>query len=262
MKKRKLFFFMIVTIMFFIGIILLYRYIAKGGFEKELIPDYTESQQQWTDIHGPYIKTSWKQDSAYAAFTPDNELLGCWSVAFAQVLAFHKLAPAGKVNYITQNGKIIDQEFNIPVRWDWIRPSIKSSTSPEVSEEIANYCFNVAAVVQKDFGIGDYKDISIIPDEVSDHFRCVVKKADSDLQNKIRSEIHSGRPVVVYFDDILALKIVRNGHAAVFDGSAEAGNDMYIHVNFGWGGESDGWFKYNTLVHQRELLYIFTVMPL
>jgi hypothetical protein len=145
MKKSKLTFFIISSIIFLFAVLLLLKKVATGGFEKELIPSFTEPQSHWIDIHGPYIKTSWKQDSAYAAFTPDNELLGCWSVVFAQVLA---------------------------------------------------------------------------------------------------------------------IKLVRNGHAVVFDGTAEENNDLYVHVNFGWGGKSDGWFDIKSLANQRELLYIFTVIPL
>jgi hypothetical protein len=72
MKKSKLTFLIISSILFLFAAFLLLKKVATGGLEKELIPSFTEPQSHWIDIHGPYIKTSWKQDSAYAAFTPDN----------------------------------------------------------------------------------------------------------------------------------------------------------------------------------------------
>lgn len=128
--------------------------------------------------------------------------------------------------------------------------------------ETAKYCYQAATILQKDFGQGEYKDISIIPDEVSEHYGCVVERTASNLFDKISSELHSGRPVISYFDDILSIKVVRNGHAAVFDGLAEVNNDVFVHVNFGWGGKSDGWYNYKTLSDQRKLLYIFSIRSL
>ncbi len=69
------------------------------------------------------------------------------------------------------------------------------------------------------------------------------------------------RPLVAYFDDILGIKIVRNGHAAVLDGAAENDGRMLVHVNLGWGGASDGWYDFEKLGRERELQYVFRVLP-
>ncbi len=249
------------TVTILVLLILFVKKIITGGFEKDLIPIFYETQADWKDGHGPYIKSRWKQDSVFAAFAPEHELLGCWSVAFAQVLAYHRLQPSGKVNYVTQKGALIDQEFNAPVNWDMISPALDSATPLNVSTETAKYCYYTSLVLQKDFGIGDYKDISIIPDEVSEHYRCSVHRVDTDIKNTVLTELEAGRPVIAYFNDILAIKLVRNGHAAVIDGAAGKNGDILVHVNFGWGGKSDGWFNYVDLANERKLLYIFTVIP-
>ena len=261
MRRRTLFIIVPALCGILLAGFLLLKKIAEGGFEKELIPAFTESSNSWNNIRGPYIFTRWKQDGDYAAFTPDHELLGCWSIAFAQVLAFHRLSPSGEVDYITTGGLRINQDLNDVINWERIIPSIDNDTLPETSQEVAKYCFNVAAVLQKDFGTGEYKDISIVPQEISDHYKCVVNKVTSDLATKIKTEIYAGRPVIAYLNDILAIKIVRNGHAIVIDGTAENNIEFYVHLNCGWGGDSDGWYEYNSLAAQRKLLYIFTVMP-
>src|SRR5512135_231950 len=128
MKRKKLLFFFAALSVFLLAVFLLLRKVARGGFEKELVPSFTELQNTWSDIHGPYILTRWKQDDGYAAFTPDSALLGCWSVAFAQVLAYHKLSPSGKVNYTTTGGKTINQDFHEEVKWERIINSVDSDT--------------------------------------------------------------------------------------------------------------------------------------
>lgn len=240
--------------------LLVFRFILTGGLEKKLVPSFTETQTDWNNVHEPLLRTHWKQDSIYAKYTPRNELLGCWSVAFAQVLAFHRLQPSGKVNYTTHGGITIDQTV-IPVNWDKIVSTVNRETQEENSDETARYCYQTSIIIQKDFGQGDYMDISVVPQEISEHFNCIVKRIDLDLINGIINEIHSNRPIVAYFNDILSIKIVRNGHAAVLDGIAQENDDILVHVNFGWGGDSDGWYNYKTLSNQRKLLYIFTIRP-
>ena len=66
-------------------------------------------------------------------------------------------------------------------------------------------------------------------------------------------------PVIAYFNDILAIKLVRNGHAVVIYGIATDHGEAFVHVNFGWCGVSDGWYNYKTLSAQRRLLFIFTL---
>lgn len=86
-----------------------------------------------------------------------------------------------------------------------------------------------------------------------------MKRQNTGILDSVRSEIRTGHPVIAYFNDILAIKIVRNGHAAVVDGYARQGNETFVHVNFGWGGKSDGWYNFNRLSAGRKLLYIFTI---
>jgi hypothetical protein len=232
-----------------------------GGFEKKPAPSYSQPQPQWEEIRGPMLSTRWEQGGPYAALAPGREVLGCWSVAFAQVLAFHHLQPKGRVSYKTRRGIAIQEALDSPVNWDRVVLSIGPQTSAERSLETARYCFNAALVVQKDFGSGEYMDVARIPKEVAEHYGCTVERVDSGLADTVISELRANRPLVAYFDDILDIGIVRNGHSAVLDGMARENGRLFVHVNFGWGGASDGWYDFENLAKERELLRLFRIVP-
>lgn len=136
MSKKKLIIIPIVLVLLSAICYLLIRTVANGGFEKELITEFSESQERWKDIKGPLLTTRWKQDSEFAKFVPGNELLGCWSVAFGQVLAFHQLQPKGNVTYNTRSGITINEDLT-SVNWEKIVPFIDNNTPAESSSETA-----------------------------------------------------------------------------------------------------------------------------
>lgn len=261
MKRRRILIKAAILMPLVAGIVVFGIWVAKGGLEKELAPAFSEPQAAWRETHGPLIHTRWKQDGPYAALAPGRADLGCWSVAFAQVLAFHRLEPRGRVRYQTRRGMTIDETLDGSVDWDRMVPAIAPDTPPENSLATARYCFQAAAVVQKDFGSGEYMDVAITPREIAEHYGCTVARIDSNVAETIRSELREGHPLVAYFDDILGIKIVRNGHAAVIDGMAGNKDRMFVHVNLGWGGASDGWYDFEKLTKERKLLYVFRIAP-
>ncbi len=231
------------------------------GCEKDLVPSFQEIQPRWTSIHGPLLRTHWGQDGPYAAMSPGHAELGCWSVAFAQALAYHHLQAHGAVSYSTRNGTRISATLDRAVTWNRLVSSIDSLTTEEDSAETVLYCYQSAVVVQKDFGRGEYMDIAAVPREVSEHYTCRVTRIESGVRERIKTELLADRPVIAYFDDILDINIVRNGHAAVIDGYAEDGGRVFVHLNVGWKGAADGWYELSVLAHDRDLRYIFAIEP-
>ncbi len=261
MKKKRVLAAALALTVIAAGVLILIVWLAGGGLEKDLVPVFSQSRAEWQEVRGPLIETRWKQDGPYAAYTPGNDLLGCWSVAFAQVLAYHRLQPAGHVTYRTSSGTQVDEDFKGAVDWSRLVPAIGAETPKESALETARYCYRAATVVQKDFGRGEYKDVTRVPAEVSQHYGCRVERVEKFSADLIRSELRKSRPLVAYFDNILSIPIVRNGHAAVIDGAAEASGRLMVHVNFGWEGKSDGWYDFADLSSERELLYVFRIAP-
>lgn len=238
--------------------------ICCAGCERELVPTRRTPDVDWREVQGPLMRTRWAQGGAYATFTPSHELLGCWSVAFAQVLAYHRLSPHGVVTYKTSNGLTVSDTLSSNVDWLLLADSLGLHTPEASINEIARYCYAAALVMQKDFGRGEYIDLPGVPVRVSKHYRCLVERLDverCDMTSILSSELYARRPIVVYFDDILDINVVRNGHTAVIDGSAWHGDQMMVHLELGWGGGSDGWYELSTIARERNLRYLFRVVP-
>ena len=99
MKRKKLLSSIAALSLFLFGAFLFITEAAKGGFEKELVPSFTELHGTWNDIHGQFILTRWRQDGEYAEFTPKNALLG-WGGNSDGWFEYEFLAKQRKLQYI------------------------------------------------------------------------------------------------------------------------------------------------------------------
>ncbi len=205
---------------------------------------------------GPLLATSWKQRDAYAAFTPINpdsgqhERLGCWSVAFAQILFHHGIEPSGETTY-TGSYYEVGADFDAPhVDMALVLPRIQSDSSSQAALETARYLWYAAMATQKDFGTGSYMGNSDLRRQsISEHYQVSSSRLrfpDSDkaaIEDYIRNELKAGRPLLLYIEGTTAGD-EGLGHALVIDGFEGSGEGFQVHLNFGWEGVSDGWYPF------------------
>jgi hypothetical protein len=194
---------------------------------------------------GPLLKTSWKQRGAYAAFTPDHQRLGCWSVALAQILFYHGLTPQGSTQY-SGKGYSVSADFDNPV----IDLGKVVETLPETEQgsETARYLYYVALVTGKDFGTGGYTGNSDVRRQrLEKHFAVKTsrvrypKNSQQEVEAFVRGEVSGKRPLLLYVEGKEPGE-EGVGHALVIDGFRNAGS-FQVHLNFGWAGVSDGWYE-------------------
>lgn len=218
------------------------------------------AQKPRNDVKGKYLlETQWggneKDYQLFYKYTPNNQPLGCHSVAIAQLLFYHKLAPYGKVNYKCSNGTKIHKNFsNYNVDWNEIAAKLNDSITQEKIDATAFYAYSVACIVQKDFGTNQYIDIENSNNhrsQIEKHFKCKYEsytfkpessvsellEKDKSITNIIKQEIDAQRPLGFYYKPQNS-----DGHAIVIDGYTIKDNNFYVHANFGWSGDSDGWY--------------------
>ena len=197
------------------------------------------------------LQTDWQQMGGFNDLTPEQERTGCWSTAFAQILFYHKLQPAGKVTYQCSNGrKLLEDLGNYTFDWTKFAPNILQDTPESVRYEMAKYNYFVALAVQKDFGTGSYVqgtygyfNLAQMRRLYKADFRfypCLKGKypyTKGKLASVVEREIAADRPLFFYF-----MNDGDFGHATVIDGFKRKAGRFMVHLNQGQGGEDTGWY--------------------
>ncbi|MDO4691995.1 MAG: thiol protease/hemagglutinin PrtT [Porphyromonadaceae bacterium] len=215
-------------------------------------------------IVGPLVKSLWNQDAPYNGLTPSrgnqHAPTGCVATAMAQVMYFHKWPKQGEGanSYQPQYRLPSDIAYYYPKQerdfsksvydWDNMQDTYRKQNGQD------NWSADAAkavAVLMRDAGVA--VNMGYTPSEsgalVSDAERALRNNFGYDTQSIIRDssdedfvltslkkEFDSGFPVLMTGAGGLG------GHAWVIDGYDENG---YIHVNWGWGGLSDGYYELN-----------------
>jgi hypothetical protein len=203
------------------------------------------------------LKTHWYQDGPFAQFTPNHERVGCWSTAYAQILYYHRLKPAGRVTYDCSSGQKIDVNLDAyTFDWNQFADDVSVATPKNAAEQMARYSFATAAVVQKDFGTDHYKRVLSSVADLESHFAVdaeiwvyltenppvplEVLKAKTRNENisnivdkaqivtLLTKELSAGRPVYFHFANLKDF-----GHSTVIDGIRKEADRYLVHINFG-----------------------------
>lgn len=209
---------------------------------------------------------AWDQESPYNANCPymsyyddyEEETVsgtaptGCVATALAQVMRYHKW-PAeskGSISYTTNTLKQdITADINATYDWDLMLPTYSGVTATdEQKAEVAKLMYNVGVALHSDYspsGTGA-TDVDVVPtlikyfnyDTGARYVQRDYTAVDLYEQGLI-NEIEAGRPVPYG-----GVTKKNEGHFFVLDGINE---DGYYHVNWGWGGLSNGYYLISSL---------------
>lgn len=223
--------------------------------------------QKTTETVSPLVATQWNQRSPYNDLCPYNDSVmyrcptGCLATAMAQILKFwnHPYRGTGSHAYTHPKYGLQSANFGNTV-YDWNNmTNTYSSSSSQVSKNAVStlmYHCGVAVTMDYDFdGSGAYTlltDDQIAKLGVYDgrtalkrYFNCesvIGYYRDyydlSDWVRLLKNELNTGRPI------LYAGQGSGGGHAFVCDGYD---NNNMFHINWGWGGSSDGYFAISAL---------------
>jgi len=239
-----------------------------------MTPSFVYAQKPRQDITGDYLlKTQWGDSEPYNKFAPDNHSLGCHSVAIAQICHYHKLAPFGAVRYKCSKGYNIEEDFSKHhFKWDSFVEKLNGSKKNIEIDETARYMYFASVAIKKDFGTDQYiKCDDQHKSEVENHFKCTYdcnsKTFDTfspliflekdGFFSIIKKEIDSKRPLGFYYSNDNG-----SGHAVVIDGYVVKEKIFFVHANFGWKGNSDGWYNLlESLPKDVKFVALVTIKP-
>ena len=274
-----------------VGDNLVLGYTSQGSFDENSVPD---NMKWWLDematqistlsscgakatavpLHqdiAPMITAKWNQNVPYNAFCPETDgkqcLTGCMATALAQVMYYHRwpqepiayALPA----YTMANGRMID---GLPVTtfdWDNMVDDYKNTTTTEEQQTavatLMRYC---GQTIQMDYtptlSLGSYYDTDLLVNcfgydpgvYLAQYGNYSVSGWDELLYNELRE----GRPLVYAGTSSIG------GHAFVLDGYEVQNGEGYYSVNWGWGGDENGFYKINLLSPYKTTSGVTDVM--
>ena len=210
----------------------------------------------------PLVKTRWNQDAPYNDNCPlydgvNHAATGCVATAMAQVMYYHQYSDmkAGLPAYSTdfQGAPCIAVGALEATTFDWANMQLTYDGSETAAQNAAvaklmQYC---GASVRMSYGRESSSNTSVVFDALKNVFgyntsaRLVVRSlcTYSDWIELIYHELSEGRPVVY------GGQSSGGGHEFVCDGYQ--GED-YFHINWGWGGLSDNYFKLSALDSDQQ----------
>jgi len=215
-------------------------------------------------IIGPLINTTWGQNYPYNKFCPPTNTLGsggrtlagCVAVAFAQLMKYHNWPINGKGYYEYDHyvyGKISANFESTFYDWGNMINNINLNDSEIIINAIAKLIFHCGVSVSTDYGPNnsfaettDVRSALINFFRYSDESKIVWKKfdnqiiySDSQWVNMIKLELLNSRPIIYRGNNSEGYQ----GHSFVIDGF----NDDHFHINWGWGGNLNGYFLLTAL---------------
>jgi len=207
----------------------------------------------------PLVKTTWDQGCYYNELCPaDNNgacghvTTGCVATAMAQIMKFWNYPNLG-VGSATYNHPVygdLSADFeSAPYQW-----ANMPNRLTESNNEVARLMYHCGVALRMDYSPGNsgsYCQTAV--KSLASYFKYngnyqTIKKHDVDNRfwiSALKNEIDAGKPILISgFNNSI-------GHAFIIDGYRD---EIYFHFNWGWSGDSDG-FYYMQNLHAETMLF-------
>ena len=204
----------------------------------------------------PLLQTKWNQNAPYNLMCPSNGYehcyTGCVATATAQIIAYHRTAQTIRTipAYTTATNRYRLKALPVTTfDFDIMKDAYDASAtdlSDASNAAIATLMKYVGYAVQMDYDFkGSAAPSESVPIALVNYFGF-----DPDCYLATRNNYSYSEWINLIYDELSRGPVyysgssTDSGHAFVCDGYAE--ND-YFHINWGWGGKSDGYFKLSLL---------------
>lgn len=240
------------------ALLALLQAISQDGADAE-----ADAPMATTAVEPLLADIAWNQDAPYNDLCPAFDMgsrcpTGCVATAMAQLMRYHRWPAQGQGSHeyapAILRGNTLAADFgSTTYLWDAMLPNYATATVPaegytieQCREAVAQLMLHCGVAVDMVYysqsGATDYD----VPPALTTYFgydssmayRKREHYATADWLGIIHDELAAGRPVLAYG------RSASGGHAYVFDGMDDNG---FIHVNWGWGGMSNGFFQTSAL---------------
>lgn len=184
---------------------------------------------------------NWNQAPYYNAYCPSGTPVGCVATATSMIMKYWEYPEYGRGTHrSTSDGQVAD--YNHRLNW----ANMPAAPLRSRNDDVAHFCYDVAVGLNMMFGRnGSGTWQYYVPDLLTSHYyykntvQDIYRRDYSTAQweNIVYNELAQGRPVQY------AGAGNGGGHSFVCDGY----NRGYFHINWGWGGMSNGYFLLHAL---------------
>lgn len=198
-----------------------------------------------------FVTTKWHQDKPFNMLTPNNYPTGCTATAMAQFMNYCQYPSRAEFDsyyYIIEGDNIEEKKAHVSSTYTWPYKDTYTGTADDNIAKLLRDCGYAAETGYSSEGSGShllYAGIAFV-----DYFgyseQCIKLYLKEHFKNKpeeweqiIYDELASRSPIIYG-----ALDAQYGGHAFVFSG---VDNDGLIYINWGWGGNSNGFFNLDAL---------------
>ncbi len=260
------------------------KWMQEHGVKNDVAAARALTESNIRETISPLLTCQWNQDSPYNNYCPvvnyankglNAAATGCVATATAQVLYYHgiKKGSATQIlrdipSYRSTKTPLFAEwaneqhtsyytTYNVSAKtarvfnWSLMRDTYNQNDKDESAEEVARLMEYVGAGVQMQYGESSSASNERVPDFLVEYFGY-----DSDIKTVYRDnysytewrdllyqELSTNGPV------LLGGNSMSSGHAFVLDGYSDSD---FFHVNWGWGGLSDGYFRLSALTPNTQ----------
>ena len=207
----------------------------------------------------PLIQTKWDQGAPYNDLCPmigdQHAWTGCGATAMAQIMNYYQWPEKA-----TGKGYYTIPELGVDTTWvdlsqytfDWanMTDTYDENATPAQREAVAELMAAAGAAIGMMYGLdasGAYFNListGFVQHMGYDKNAAYVKRSfyDSESWNTLmKKELASGRPIFYMAQSI------NGGHLFICDGYIDSPDDSFFHINWGWSGYMDNYFKLDLL---------------
>lgn len=203
----------------------------------------------------PLLTTKWNQTPYYNALCPSDgsgqAVTGCVATSMAQIMKFwnYPAVGTGAHSYYHSTFGQLSADFSTTnYNWTVMPNSVTNNTNQAAKTEVATLMFHCGVAVEMGYGVASSGAYTAdVVDALKNYYKyassanMIYRNNYSSIAqwvNKLKTELDQGRPV------LYSGRGSGGGHAWVADGYNA--NDQ-LHMNWGWGGSSDGYFTVTSL---------------
>lgn len=205
------------------------------------------------DAIAPMVTTKWNQDAPYNDMCPlvrgQRSVTGCAATALAQIMKYHNWPPQGKGSHSYKLGtSTVSLDFS-QVNFDWSNmcDTYSSSSTAAQNEAVAELMYACGVSIDMQYSsTASGASVLDVPAAMVEYF-------DYDAGVRYYSRDYYG---INDWNELVYSQLAEYGPVQYSGQSNEGGHsfvcdgynpDGYFHINWGWGGISDGYFLLTAL---------------